>query len=258
MFRFYVGRNAPEDLAVKRRANRTNVRRGTRAFGAEGIADMLIGRKNLTFRTPTGWLPYMVHTVFPQLMFLPPVYRYLAQHLLRVAVLAVIGMAGYDLLRILGSAGVIEADGMLHSRSVRFLVLAALTAVVASLRPSPANVVGPGCSGSSLVSVLILLLSIVLTLPTTALEPRSSRGLGLLVELPDRRDPLPDGTHRGPVRTVDYNAGSDRRGPADRDLAVPGVIAGHGGTPLQCCLPRQSLSPVLSRIPIGRHYVGGQ
>ncbi len=71
VFRFYVGRNAPEDLAVKKRANRTNVRRGTRAYSAEGIADMLTGRKNLTFLAPVGWVQHMLHTVFPPVLVLP-------------------------------------------------------------------------------------------------------------------------------------------------------------------------------------------
>lgn len=96
-------------------------------------AAMLIGRKNLTFRATTGRLPHMVHTVFPQVLVLPPVYRSLAQHLLRVAVLAVVGMAGYCLIWFLGIAGVIEPDGMLLSHRVRFLLIAALTAVLASL-----------------------------------------------------------------------------------------------------------------------------
>ena len=94
VFRFYVGRNAPADLAAKKRPIRMNVPRGTRAYSAAEIADMLIERKNVTFRAPGGWLPHMVHTVFPQLLFLPPVYRSLAEHLLRVAALAVIGMWG--------------------------------------------------------------------------------------------------------------------------------------------------------------------
>ena len=143
-FRFYVGRSAPTDLAAKKRANRLNVPLGTRAYSAADIADMLVGRKNLTFRAPSGWLPHMVHTVFPQLLFLPPVYRSLAEHLLRVAALAVIGIAAYCLLWFLGFAGVIEPDGMLLSHRVRFLLIAALAAAVASLRLNPANAVGPG------------------------------------------------------------------------------------------------------------------
>ena len=80
-FRFHDGRTAPADLAAKKRANRLNVPLGTRAYSAADIADMLISRKNVTFRAPSGWLP----TVFPQLLFLPPVYRALAEDLLCAA-----------------------------------------------------------------------------------------------------------------------------------------------------------------------------
>ena len=176
-FRFYVGRSAPTDLAAKKRANRLNVPLGTRAYSAADIADMLVGRKNLTFRAPSGWLPHMVHTVFRQLLFLPPVYRALAKHLLRVAALAVIGMAAYCLLWFLGFAGVIEPDGMLLSHRARFLLIAALTAPVASLRLNPANAVGRGRSKSSRVSVLILLLSLSLAGPAIAFEPAALAAL---------------------------------------------------------------------------------
>ena len=40
VFRFYVGRNAPADLSAQKRANRTNVPLGTRAYRAEDIEDI--------------------------------------------------------------------------------------------------------------------------------------------------------------------------------------------------------------------------
>ena len=160
-----------------------NVPRGRTAYSAAELADMLIGRKNITFRAPTGWLPHMVHTVFPQLLFLPPVYRSLAEHLLRVATLAVIGIAAYCLLWFLGFAGVIEPDGMFLSHRVRFLLVAALTAALASLRLNPANAVGRGRSKSSRVSLLMLLLSLPLIAPAIVLEPAALSALNSKLNL---------------------------------------------------------------------------
>ncbi len=177
VFRFLVGRNAPADLTAKKRANRKNVPLGTKAYAASDLADMLIGRKNLTFRAPTDWLSHMAHTVFSRVLYLPPVYRSLAEHLVRVAVLAVIGMAGYCLLWFLGIAGVIEPDGVLLSHRVRFLLVAAVAAVLAGLRPIRANAVGRGTSNSSRVSALIVPLLLPLVVPAFVLEPAALAAL---------------------------------------------------------------------------------
>lgn len=71
VFRFLVGRDAPADLAAKKRANRKNVPLGTKAYAAADRADMLIGKKNQTFRAPTDWLSHMAHTVFPRFCIYP-------------------------------------------------------------------------------------------------------------------------------------------------------------------------------------------
>ena len=183
VFRFNVKRNAPSDLAAKKRANRTNLPRGGKAYSAAEIADMLVGRKNITFRAPTGWLPHMVHTAFPQMLFPPPVYRSLAEHLLRVAVLAVIGIAAYCLLWFLGFAGVLEPDGMLLSHRVRFLLIAALVAGLASLRLNPPTAAGRGHSRRSRVSLLILRLLLPLIAAAIVLEPAALAALASSLKL---------------------------------------------------------------------------
>ena len=86
-------------------------------------------------------------------------------------------MAAYCLLWFLGFAGVIEPDGMLLSHRVRFLLIAALAAAVASLRLNPANAVGRGRAKSSRVSVLILLWSLSLAGPAITFEPAALAAL---------------------------------------------------------------------------------
>ncbi len=83
MFRFYVGRGQPADLAATVAAEQS-VMPGARSGGATGyrgiyqpeeLASMLLGRKNPTFREPEGWLPRLLHSVVRNLIFLPYALR---------------------------------------------------------------------------------------------------------------------------------------------------------------------------------------
>jgi hypothetical protein len=79
MFRFYVGRGQPADLAAAV-ATEQSVMPGARSGGATGfrgiyepveLANMLRGRKTPTFREPEGWLPRLLHSLVAHLIFLP-------------------------------------------------------------------------------------------------------------------------------------------------------------------------------------------
>ncbi len=83
VFRFYVGRGQPADLASAA-SSQQSVMPGTPTGGSTGfrsiytptqLADMLVGRKNPTFREPEGWLPRMLHSLVPNLIFLPYALR---------------------------------------------------------------------------------------------------------------------------------------------------------------------------------------
>jgi hypothetical protein len=83
MFRFYVGRGQPADLAAAV-ATEQSVMPGARSGGATGfrgiyepveLANMLLGRKNPTFREPEGWLPRLLHSLVAHLIFLPYALR---------------------------------------------------------------------------------------------------------------------------------------------------------------------------------------
>ncbi|HZF28272.1 MAG TPA: hypothetical protein VE907_04085 [Gammaproteobacteria bacterium] len=83
VFRFYVGRGQPADLASVSTSQqsvmpgaKTGGTTGFRGkYGAQELADMLVGRKNPTFREPEGWLPRMLHSLLPNLIFLPYAFR---------------------------------------------------------------------------------------------------------------------------------------------------------------------------------------
>jgi hypothetical protein len=83
MFRFYVGRGQPADLAATVAAEQS-IMPGARSGGATGyrgiyqpveLANMLLGRKNPTFREPEGWLPRLLHSLIANLIFLPYALR---------------------------------------------------------------------------------------------------------------------------------------------------------------------------------------
>jgi hypothetical protein len=83
MFRFYVGRGQPADLAAAV-ATEQSVMPGARSGGATGfrgiyepveLANMLLGRKNPTFREPEVWLPRLLHSLVAHLIFLPYALR---------------------------------------------------------------------------------------------------------------------------------------------------------------------------------------
>jgi hypothetical protein len=83
MFRFYVGRGQPADLAAAV-ATEQSVMPGARSGGATGfrgiyepveLANMLLGRKNPTFREQEGWLPRLLHSLVAHLIFLPYALR---------------------------------------------------------------------------------------------------------------------------------------------------------------------------------------
>jgi hypothetical protein len=83
MFRFYVGRGQPADLAAAVAAEQS-VMPGARTGGTTGyrgiyqpvdLANMLLGRKNPTFVEPEGWLPRLLHSLVANLIFLPYALR---------------------------------------------------------------------------------------------------------------------------------------------------------------------------------------
>jgi hypothetical protein len=79
LFRFYVGRGIPADLASQVSVQQS-VMPGAPSGGATGfrgmyglqtLGDMLLARKNPTFVEPVGWLARLLHSLAHNLIFLP-------------------------------------------------------------------------------------------------------------------------------------------------------------------------------------------
>ena len=119
VFRFYVGRGQPADLATSV-SSQGSVMPGAATGGATGfrsiyqpitLAEMLLGRKNPTFREPEGWLPRLLHTFARNLIFLPYALRndaaarfVAAAH--SVVILALLGLAWFA-----GATGLVPMAG---------------------------------------------------------------------------------------------------------------------------------------------------
>jgi hypothetical protein len=149
MFRFYVGRGQPADLAATVAAEQT-VMPGARSGGATGyrgiyqpvdLANMLLGRKNPTFVEPEGWLPRLLHSLIANLIFLPYALRNdagsrfaAAAH--TIVILALLGLAWFS-----GVTGLVPMAGT-PVMSWLVTVITVLLLVIwlrEALRPSGGN-----------------------------------------------------------------------------------------------------------------------
>ena len=119
MFRFYVGRGQPADLAATVAAEQT-IMPGAPSGGATGyrgiyqpveLANMLLGRKNPTFREPEGWLPRLLHSLISNLIFLPYALRNDAGSRFAAAAHSVVILALLGLAWFAGVTGLVPMGG---------------------------------------------------------------------------------------------------------------------------------------------------
>lgn len=105
MVRFFVGRSVPTSLARNVAKSESHVVEGGVAYQADQIEQMVQGRKNLTFVEPMGWLARVIHSMFPSLLFLPYLYRNMAQRLIKGLASTLLLLLCYGLAWFSGSTG---------------------------------------------------------------------------------------------------------------------------------------------------------
>ena len=95
--RFFVGRSVPASLAqnLSKSAGQNTERRV--AYDDKIIEQMVVGRKNLTYTEPTGWLGRMVHTIMPKMLFLPYPVRSLTQRIISGVIYTALAFICYGL-----------------------------------------------------------------------------------------------------------------------------------------------------------------
>ncbi|QBF82538.1 hypothetical protein EXU30_07390 [Shewanella maritima] len=108
MMRYFVGRNHPTSLARNySRSESTTAEHeaGYVAYSKQRLIEMLVGRKNVTFVEPQGFLARLVHTIFPRLTFMPYPVRNMAQRLFGAWVKTIVALAAFALTAFVSLAG---------------------------------------------------------------------------------------------------------------------------------------------------------
>ncbi|QJR80756.1 hypothetical protein CA267_008185 [Alteromonas pelagimontana] len=89
LFRYFVGRSVPTSLAFNRsrsESDTANAEKKALLYDDDQLHSMLMGRKNTTFAEPVGWVARLIHSVFPNLTFLPYPIRHIGQEVGAMAI----------------------------------------------------------------------------------------------------------------------------------------------------------------------------
>lgn len=99
LFRFYVGRSMPSDLAATGNAGHHPV------YSLKGLQDMLMGRKNMTFQEPRAWLERLLLTLVRGFLYLPAPLRRNLEQSFEAVTLSLVVLILYGFALFSGSTG---------------------------------------------------------------------------------------------------------------------------------------------------------
>ena len=156
IMRFFVGRGVPASLAGNIAKSESHTREKYIAYHDKQLEQMLMGRKNLTFVEPEGWLARMIHTVMPRLLFMPYPIRTAAQQLSSGLIYTLLAFLCYGLAWFSGSTGLTEINNtpVLDWLSI---VLAAFLFIIWSARRSPLKrIVQVSVSGAKTSGIIMM------------------------------------------------------------------------------------------------------
>jgi len=116
LFKFFVGRSVPSSLAynlTKSEKENAELERKEQvlAYKPSTLESMLMGRKNATFTEPLGWMGRFVHSIIPQLIFLPYPIRNIAQEIVSVLTTTIIAFIAFGLTYFVSSSGLAGQAG---------------------------------------------------------------------------------------------------------------------------------------------------
>ncbi|MCW8874785.1 MAG: hypothetical protein OQK27_03450 [Gammaproteobacteria bacterium] len=117
VFRFFIGRGVPANLASTTSASASIAPGSEQNFRQTGIynptslSEMLLGRKNLTFVEPQGWLARMLHSLLFPLIFLPYPMRGISLKLFQACWYSLIMLGLLGLALFSGTTGLTEVTG---------------------------------------------------------------------------------------------------------------------------------------------------
>ncbi|MCK8133148.1 hypothetical protein [Pseudoalteromonas sp. 2CM28B] len=128
--KYFVGRNHPTSLAYnfsKSESSTAQEEKKEVAYKAQSLEEMLVGRKNSTFKEPNGFLSRLLHSLIPKLLFLPYPIRNVAQRLFGSWVSTLVALIAYGLVAFVSLSGFTGEAGELafpvYSAILMFYVL---------------------------------------------------------------------------------------------------------------------------------------
>lgn len=128
--KYFVGRNHPTSLAYnfsKSESSTAQEEKKEVAYNAQSLEEMLVGRKNSTFKEPNGFLSRLLHSLIPKLLFLPYPIRNVAQRLFGLWVSTLVALVAYGLVAFVSLSGFTGEAGELafpvYSAILMFYVL---------------------------------------------------------------------------------------------------------------------------------------
>ena len=110
-FRFFVGRSVPASLCKNLAQSESHMHEDRIAYKSKDIEQMLMGRKNLTFLEPEGWIGRLTYTVFPNLLFMPYPIRNITQRVIAGAIYTLFFFLLYGLAMFSGATGLLSISG---------------------------------------------------------------------------------------------------------------------------------------------------
>lgn len=132
MMRFFVGRSVPTSLAFNYSKSERDTAQTEQAdvqYTGDQIEQMLMGRKNVTFEEPHGWIARLIHSVFPKLTFLPFPIRNVAQRLAAACVKTGVAAVSFTLAWFTTATGLVGDAGNLMIPVFSFILLMYLLTV---------------------------------------------------------------------------------------------------------------------------------
>ncbi|MBQ4798038.1 hypothetical protein J8L73_02610 [Pseudoalteromonas sp. MMG006] len=130
ILKYFVGRNHPTSLAYnfsKSESSTAQEEKKEVAYSAQSLEEMLVGRKNSTFKEPNGFLSRLLHSLIPKLLFLPYPIRNIAQRLFGSWVSTLVALVAYALVAFVSLSGFTGEAGELafpvYSAILMFYVL---------------------------------------------------------------------------------------------------------------------------------------
>ncbi|MFD1362364.1 hypothetical protein [Lentibacillus salinarum] len=103
--RFYVGRGVPASLSKNRAQSEKATNEPGVYYKTNAIAQMMMGRKNLTFQEPVTLFDRLLYSIFPNFIFLPISMRNYLHILVRNTGYALIALFVYFLALLSGTIG---------------------------------------------------------------------------------------------------------------------------------------------------------